>query len=173
MCLSAAACRPALAAKFGRCLTWQPAPAPCRLVKFTKGEGQWQWQWQWQQGTRTAVACSRCTLTARMHAGSVATGMRLQAKPQVAYLAVPAAAHAVNVLTIFVESNQGDEGTTIIQKLAVFGSSACKLLCCCTTCSMGTIVLPLLVQLRCRCCRCAAARWCEPSLLPSQAWLAS
>lgn len=31
---------------------------------------------------------------------------------------------AVNVLTIFVESNQGDEDTTIIQKLAVFGSSA-------------------------------------------------
>ncbi|KAI7836452.1 hypothetical protein COHA_009669 [Chlorella ohadii] len=29
----------------------------------------------------------------------------------------------VNVLTIFVESNQGDEGTTIIQKLAVFGST--------------------------------------------------
>ncbi|KAL4854274.1 PITH domain-containing protein [Chlorella vulgaris] len=28
----------------------------------------------------------------------------------------------VNVLTLFVESNQGDEDTTIIQKLAVFGS---------------------------------------------------
>ncbi|KAI3426924.1 hypothetical protein D9Q98_006868 [Chlorella vulgaris] len=28
----------------------------------------------------------------------------------------------VNVLTLFVESNQGDEDTTVIQKLAVFGS---------------------------------------------------
>lgn len=30
----------------------------------------------------------------------------------------------VNCLTLFVEGNQGDEDTTIIQKLAVFGSCA-------------------------------------------------
>lgn len=44
----------------------------------------------------------------------------------------------VNVLTLFVESNQGDEDTTIIQKLALFGSgallsraAACRAACCC------------------------------------------
>lgn len=30
-----------------------------------------------------------------------------------------------NVLTVFVESNQGDEDTTVVQKLAVFGSCEC------------------------------------------------
>lgn len=30
----------------------------------------------------------------------------------------------VNVLTIFIESNQGDEDTTVVQKLALFGSGA-------------------------------------------------
>lgn len=28
----------------------------------------------------------------------------------------------VNVLTVFIESNQGDEDTTIVQKLALYGS---------------------------------------------------
>ncbi|KAL4420910.1 hypothetical protein ABPG77_001251 [Micractinium sp. CCAP 211/92] len=32
----------------------------------------------------------------------------------------------VNVLTIFIESNQGDEDTTIVQKLAIFGSGGDK-----------------------------------------------
>lgn len=60
---------------------------------------------------------SRCCRLHLLNPGQRADHLQIKAT---AAACTPCA--QVNVLTIFIESNQGDEDTTIVQKLAVFGS---------------------------------------------------